>query len=287
MTTVTTKLPSPSLVTEPPAPAPMKSLLSALRAERPAERKPVLPPAPLRLPRRPRPQAITFAPLAWLKLRHFLHSDHVEIGGFGISSENDLLYVERFQTVQQTVSVATVEFDDAAVADYFDDCADREIPPSRCGRIWIHTHPGDSPLPSATDEETFARVFGQSDWAAMVIVARGGDTYARLRFSAGPGGAVVVPVRVDWERFSQDLLEAEGQLEELISAWFDEYGGNVHTRISPLWAVEAAKKTSRTRRSSHINAFDDLDAWYDQTMLADRLDAWDWPDDAAREGVGA
>ena len=42
--------------------------------------------------------------------------------------------------------------------------------------------------PSGTDEETFARCFGSSDWALMFILARGGETYVRLALHAGPGG---------------------------------------------------------------------------------------------------
>ena len=47
--------------------------------------------------------------------------------------------------------------------------------------------PDDCPSPSSVDEETFARVFGGCDWAVMFILARGGATYARLRFNTGPG----------------------------------------------------------------------------------------------------
>jgi hypothetical protein len=36
------------------------------------------------------------------------------------------------------------------------------------------------------------------DWAAMFILAEGGQTYARLRFNVGPGGEMLVPVSVDY-----------------------------------------------------------------------------------------
>lgn len=218
----------------------------------------------------PRQQAITFAPLAWLKLQHFLHSDDVEVGGFGISSIADLRYIDQFVTVKQAVSFASVEFDDAAVADYFDDCADREIPPARCGRIWIHTHPGNSASPSLTDEETFERVFGHCDWAVMVIVARGGATYARLRFSAGPGGQLLLPVQVDWERLSQDLLAAEGQLDELFGGWFDEYGRNVHPQVET-----GIRLSGDADVPVQQDPLDELDVWQERQALADRLESWD------------
>ena len=101
---------------------------------------------------------LTFAPLAWLKLQYLCHSGPTEIGGFALASEGDPLYVEDFVTVVQATTCVTVAFDDAAVADHFDAMADAGRPPAECGRLWVHTHPGASPLPSGTDEETFARV---------------------------------------------------------------------------------------------------------------------------------
>ena len=50
------------------------------------------------------------------------------------------------------------------------------------------------------DEETFARSFGVCDWAIMFILARGGKTYARLRFNVGPGGIDDHPVEVNYRR---------------------------------------------------------------------------------------
>lgn len=116
--------------------------------------------------------------------------------------------------VPQTCSVVTVSFEDAAVADFFDQQIDLGRRPEQFGRIWIHTHPGDSARPSSVDEGTFARVFGRSDWAVMAIVACGGQTYARLRFQAGPGGSMTLPMEVDFNsRF-------EGSAHD---EWFEEY----------------------------------------------------------------
>ena len=67
-----------------------------------------------------RPQVLTFAPLAWLKLQFFCQFGTIEIGGFGISAARDLLYVLDFVTVRQQATLVTVSFDDAAVADHFD-----------------------------------------------------------------------------------------------------------------------------------------------------------------------
>jgi hypothetical protein len=51
-----------------------------------------------------------------------------------------------------------------------------------------------------TDEETFRRVFGRSDWAVMFILARGGRSHARLSFHVGPQAEVKIPVDVDYTR---------------------------------------------------------------------------------------
>ena len=100
--------------------------------------------------------------------------------------------------VPQQTTPTFVAFDDEGVADHFDGQVDGGRSPEEFARIWLHTHPGDSPQPSPTDEHTFARVFGSCDWSVMGILARDGATYARLRFSAGPGGSMRVPVEVDF-----------------------------------------------------------------------------------------
>ena len=94
--------------------------------------------------------------------------------------------MEDFQLVQQTCTAVTVEFDDEAVADFFEEQVDEGRRPEEFARIWIHSHPGSCPLPSGTDEETFDRCFGTPDWAVMFILAKHGATYARLRFNVDP-----------------------------------------------------------------------------------------------------
>jgi hypothetical protein len=182
---------------------------------------------PLHRRQREPSKAITFAPLAWLKLLMFLHAGDTEVGGFGISAEKRPLYIEDFVTVKQTVTAVTVAFDDTAVADYFDDCIDRGLSPSRFARIWLHTHPGASPEPSSVDEETFARVFGDCDWAVMLIVSRTQAKYARLSFNAGPGGSVLLPVNIDWAAWPELVLNHGAELSAICESWMDEYGKNI------------------------------------------------------------
>ena len=81
----------------------------------------------------------------------------------------------------------------------------------------MHTHPGDSASPSGTDEETFARCFGNSDWAIMFILARGGQTYARLALNTGPGGDLLLPVEIDFSRPFPASEEQDWEQEYLTS----------------------------------------------------------------------
>ena len=167
---------------------------------------------------------LRFTPEAWGKLVFLRDLGETEVGGFGICGSQDLLLVTDFATVKQTVSAVSVKFDDEAVADYFDDQIDRGLRPEQFGRLWIHTHPGSSATPSATDEECLRRVFGGCDWAVMFILGRTGQTYARLRFGAGPGGQIRIPVDVD---FAAEFGGSDH------AAWRDEYERNIHIHASP------------------------------------------------------
>ena len=143
---------------------------------------------------------LRFSPTAWAKLLYFRDRGETEISGFGITEPDDLLYVTDFITIKQDATVASISLDDEAVADFFETQVDVGRKPEQFFRIWLHTHPGDSPNPSSVDEETFARVFGRCDWAAMFILAQDGKTYSRLRFNVGPGGQMLIPVYVDYNQ---------------------------------------------------------------------------------------
>jgi hypothetical protein len=107
--------------------------------------------------------------------------------------------VEDICLVRQQCTPMTVAFKDDAVADYFDAQVDQGRTPAQFARIWIHTHPGNSPLPSGTDETTFDRCFGAADWAVMLILACGGRSYALLRLGTGPVvGHIGLPLALDF-----------------------------------------------------------------------------------------
>jgi len=161
---------------------------------------------------------LRFSPTAWAKLLYFRDKTDNEVGGFGITKPDDLLYVTDFITVKQKVTGVSVSFDDEAVANYFENQVDLGRKPEQFARIWLHTHPGMSAVPSGTDEQTFSRVFGKCQWAVMFILADGSKTYAELSFNVGPGGSVLIPVEVD---YSCDFGPSDSE------RWSAEYAENV------------------------------------------------------------
>ena len=182
------------------------------------------------------PPVLRFTPTAWAKLLFLRDLGDSEVGGFGIGAADDLLSIEDVQLVRQVCTGVSVAFDDQAVGDFFDRQVDEGRRPEQFARAWVHTHPGNSPQPSPTDEETFARVFGRTDWAAMFILARGGQSYARLRFHVGPGGDLDLPVGVDYSRPFAASDQAAWQAEYLAAVQIDDglfSGRSDRLRLAP------------------------------------------------------
>lgn len=185
----------------------------------------------LQRPRRKRPKQrkrrpLRFSPYAWAKLIYLRDRGPTEVGGFGITEPGDPRFVTDIVLIKQTCTDMTVVFDDAAVADFFDDQIDAGRHPELFGRIWIHTHPGISAQPSQVDVKTFARVFGNCAWAVMFILARNGATYAELKH-AGKPKAEKLSVGID---FKPEFAASDQ------SAWEAEYLECVQDApLPPLW----------------------------------------------------
>lgn len=224
--------------------------------------------------RRSRRLALRFSPTAWAKLLHFRDKMDNEIGGFGITEPDDLLFVKEFVTVKQEVTGISVKFDDGAVADLFDSQVDLGRRPEQFARVWLHTHPGDSPGPSATDEETFKRAFGNCQWAVLFVLAQNNKTHARLSFNVGPGGQVLIPTEID---YSEDFGRTDRQ------AWDGEYAANV--KGVDWLTTRSAQETSPARNElsgfalpyDFIDEFDKMEPAERQFVLdelADRPELW-------------
>lgn len=209
-----------------------------------------------------------FSPTAWAKLVFLRDITDNEVGGFGITEADDLLFVTDFALVKQKVTAVSVSFDDEAVANFFEDQVEAGRKPEQFARIWLHTHPGDSPQPSCTDESTFQRVFGSCDWSIMAIVAQEGSTYARLRFNAGPGGEVKIPICVDYN-CEFDAADFE--------VWQQQYLANVTE--DTIFSLAGKSKKSKTVEAEEIGVFgstgfDDLSDLTGEDLLSE-IDSMD------------
>ncbi len=88
---------------------------------------------------------------------------------------------------------------DAAVADFFDRQVERGLEPSKFARVWLHTHLGDSAMPSWTDQETFGRVFGGCGLGRDGHPRAGRQDVRPTAPHRRAGAEVRLPVRVDWD----------------------------------------------------------------------------------------
>ena len=186
-----------------------------------------------------------------------------EVGGFGITEADDLLFVTDFVLVKQKVTCVTISFEDESVADLFEDQVEAGRQPEQFGRIWLHSHPGDSPEPSCTDESTFARVFGSCDWAIMFIVAQDSKTFARLRFNAGPGGEVKIPVYVD---YSYEFDAADFEL------WKQQYLANVVEDTA--FSLTGKSRSTSGKQQDEVdifggNGFEETSVFTNQDLLGE------------------
>lgn len=110
----------------------------------------------------------------------------------------------------------------------------------------------------------------------MFILARGGETYARLRFSAGPGGAIELPVEVD---YSRPFPAADHE------AWEAEYRANVKVdrtfldgRTSPhRQALQAAGVEEIGVPDDWLDDFEQMDADERQALLDELVAEEPWP----------
>lgn len=122
-----------------------------------------------------------FTPYAWAKICYMRDVDRVEVAGYGESAEDDLATIIDFHMVEQDNAPATVSLRGDGIAGHLEGMFERGVPPERCGRIWIHTHPSNGVTPSSTDEKTFEELYDAAPWSVMLIVGTEGATSCRLK----------------------------------------------------------------------------------------------------------
>ena len=163
---------------------------------------------------------LRFSPTAWAKLLFLRDYGDTEVGGFGITALDDLLYVEDVALVQQTCTGISVAFDDESVADFFDRQVDAGRKIEQFARIWVHTHPGNCPQPSLTDEDDLFPGLWQKRLGGDVHLGR-----RRSRATPGcnsasaPAGACCFP----WRWTTPGRFPASDY-----GVWEEEYLANVH-----------------------------------------------------------
>jgi hypothetical protein len=214
---------------------------------------------------------LTFSPYTWAKMLFMRDKTDNEVGAFGITSVDNLLYVYDLVLVKQEVTGASVSFDDEGVADFFDAQVKLGRRPSEFARVWIHTHPGNCAQPSMTDYETLHRVFGVTDWSVMFILAQGGDTSCELRFNIGPKASMDIPISIDYLR-SFDGTD--------FGAWKQEYEQNVNIKHTYTYTHTPKNSFSKFDYNSKASTIfknnkddeDDMAMWWqgaDHAEIAD------------------
>lgn len=147
---------------------------------------------------------LRFTPATWHQWHALCAAADTEIGCYGISSPDDPLLVVELCVPEQECTSAAVDVEPTAIARHIGECMSRGIPPERSCRIWLHTHPGQSAQPSGTDEKYWAECEqAQQHGAVMAMLAKGGQTFARVRLVDAMLGPVDVTIPVEC-----DLSEA-------------------------------------------------------------------------------
>jgi proteasome lid subunit RPN8/RPN11 len=165
---------------------------------------------------------LRFTPYAWARLLILRDAGDTEIGAFGLTRPNDPLLIEDIILPDQHCTSATTEFDDTTIAKFFEDMVEKGHQPTDFGRVWIHTHPGNSPNPSNKDEETFNQVFGRCDHAIMFILAKDDSCYARLQLRKP------FPITTDKLKVVIDYLAPISQ--ETLTLWRQDYAQHITSR---------------------------------------------------------
>lgn len=161
---------------------------------------------------------LVFTPYAWSKLLYMQAIGNTEVAGYCITGTTDPLLVTDFRLIKQQCSSATFDLDENDMAEYQESILDTGLTIWQVCRILAHTHPGNCPNPSQTDEENFRKVFTRPDWAIMLIIAENGAVYCRLKINTAPGVEKLLKVEID---FNQNFSASNH------SEWEEEYNSKV------------------------------------------------------------
>lgn len=224
------------------------------------------------VPSSPANPVLTLSPYVVSKIDFMIDSSDNEIGGFFIAENaNEPLAITDFVLLKQEVTSVTVAFDAEAIADFYEEMAIvRKLEPGQCARIWAHTHPGFSAMPSYTDLDTFKEKFCNRGvpaccrpWAAMFIRSKSGSTFCRLAFNPedGPQVQLDIDVVVDHSLCSafEDRAGWKKEFEEKVSV--KKYSPPTFSR-STLDREYERERTHRSGRASNTGyGYGPFESW--------------------------
>jgi len=197
---------------------------------------------------------LKFSPYVFAKLIWMRDRGNTEVAGYGITETEDPLLVTDFKLIKQVCTVASFDFDPEDGAEFMEQMADTGLMPWQYSNLLLHSHPGNSPNPSTTDETNFVKSFSHPHWAIMFIIADGGDIYCRLKANVGPGIVRELKISVDW---SVPFLGSD------VEKWKEEYEAKV------------SKKTFRMTGKEGVASKSDTDfTVYDDPMWKDEHIDW-------------
>lgn len=165
---------------------------------------------------------LRFTAYAYAKLLYIRDCGNTEVAGYGVTATEDPLLVTDFVLTKQECTGVTFDLDLEDGAEYMERMMDAGLMPWMYANLLIHSHPGNSPNPSSTDEINFQKAFSHPDWAIMLIIAKDDSMYCRLKLNTGPGVEKLLNVQVD---FSQDFQASDRK------TWKIEYDSKVTKQI--------------------------------------------------------
>lgn len=139
---------------------------------------------------------IWFTPYVWAWIQFLKRECKTEAFAFGIARKEEPNLIVDLYIPKQVAGVAFVDIEEEDTLKMVEELVDLGYETGEFMRYFIHTHPGQSPQPSSTDERTYKDIFGKMDWSSMIIFAKDGPTFCRTQFQAGPGATIDGDLRV-------------------------------------------------------------------------------------------
>jgi len=185
---------------------------------------------------KPRKPVLRFTPTTWAKLLFLGRITEDEVGMLGVAEDPfDLLRITRLAVIKQVVSLASFEFDEAALSDFYLEMEDKGYTIEQYARVLIHTHPSGVDDLSGWDKDTLERYFGRCSWAVSMILPKGGNPKAILRMSVPSANVKGVP----WYYVEQQIpveVDYSGQFEPPdFEAWRAEHEEATSPKFQPLY----------------------------------------------------